>query len=115
MLIPLLLAAGCAMLTPVQRPDLSETFSFWCPGACQVQVLGDWNGWGGLVEAGGTVSPEVGEMRSSGDGYWVLSVDLPRGRYRYAFLVDGVDMVADPMNPERARFGDLAVSLIVVE
>ncbi|MBD3370863.1 hypothetical protein GF402_10960 [Candidatus Fermentibacteria bacterium] len=111
----LLLMLGCTMLTPAERPPSPEGFSFWCPGACKVQVIGDWNHWGGLVDAGGTVNPEVGRMEPVGDGNWILQVELPRGRYRYGFLVDGVELVADPMNPERARFGDWVVSLLVVE
>jgi len=33
------------------------------------------------------------------EGLWVVTVPLPPGRYRYAFLVDGTTWVPDPDAP----------------
>jgi hypothetical protein len=58
------------------------------PGARQVSVVGDWNGW----------EPASGRLvDSDGDGVWEGTVRLRRLReYRYQFLIDGDLWVADP-------------------
>ena len=113
----LILATGCAALAPAARPgSVSGTLMLWMPGASGVQVLGDWNGWGGLEEAGGRLDPDAGRMAGDGEGLWTLRVDdgLPAGRYRYAFLVDGWRWVSDPSNPETAEYAGRTVSLLVL-
>jgi len=111
--IPLLLALGCTALQPSNLPA-GCSFQFYMPEAATIQVLGDWNEWGGLTSAGGMLDPSSGSMILGSDGFWTLIVDLPRGRYRYAFLVDGTDLVADPLNPFGASFRGLPVSVRVI-
>lgn len=115
--ILLILATGCAALSPVSRPPAGRgSLVLWMPGASGVQVLGDWNEWGGLESSGGRLDPEVGRMTGNGEGLWTLQVgdDLEAGRYRYAFLVDGWRWTADPGNPEESVYAGMSVSLLVL-
>jgi len=86
------------------------------PGASSVQVLGDWNEWGGLESAGGLLNPDAGRMICDPEGFWTLQAGagLEAGRYRYAFLIDGWRWMADPGNPETAVYAGRTVSLMVI-
>jgi 1,4-alpha-glucan branching enzyme len=110
----LLACAACALVTPAQRPGGSRELVLWMPGAVSVQVIGDWNDWGGLTAAGGVPDPSVGVMTTEDGAFWTCPVprDLGTGWYRYAFLVDGWRWVPDPLSPESARFMDMDVSVL---
>jgi hypothetical protein len=57
------------------------------PGAQQVSLVGDFNGW----------ARDAMPLQASADNsVWTLSVQLKPGRYEYAFVVDGERWVADP-------------------
>lgn len=63
---------------------------FQSPGARQVMLAGDFNGWG----------RETGQVRSDNrDGHWVFRVRLEPGRYNYSFVVDGKKWLPDPGAP----------------
>jgi hypothetical protein len=67
--------------------------------ARKVLIAGDFNNW----------SPASTPMSSSPvPGMWRMSLPLPRGRYRYRFVVDG-KWVTDPNNQyvETNQFGEL--------
>jgi hypothetical protein len=96
-----LLAAGIAGLAvfgtmqmagtwraPAQRVNLAavtapETvhvvrFMYTDPEASAVSLVGDFNGW----------SKEATPLAvATGDGTWIVSLELPRGRHEYAFVV----------------------------
>lgn len=113
--LPILLLlglCGCQALTPAALPS-EGTFRVRYPGAASVQVVGDWNCWGGLSAAGGTLDPESGSMAPGTDGYWTATVELPRGRYRYAFIVDGSIWLPDESNHLRTTYGGMEVSVLV--
>ena len=58
--------------------------------ATSVSVVGDFNDW----------DPKAAPMtRYGADGPWTASVRVTPGRHTYAFLVDGVRLVADPRAP----------------
>lgn len=65
-------------------------FVLYAPGAHSVALVGDFNGWD-------TAATPLQPTGSS--GAWVVSVPLPPGRYRYAFLIDGARWLADPGAP----------------
>jgi hypothetical protein len=74
-------------------------FTLESPGAHTVSLIGSFNEW----------SPAGFEMRPTAEGrLWRLKIELPEGRYRYAFLVDGRLVVADPRSPfaESDGFGN---------
>ena len=65
-------------------------FVLAAPEAAQVSLVGDFNDW----------NPRATPLRPVADGgVWTVTVPLPPGRYRYAFVVDGVRWLADPSAP----------------
>ncbi len=74
-------------------PAASSAFQFVlvAPQASTVALVGDFNDW----------DPARSPMQTA-QGVWATTVPLAPGRYRYAFLVNGVEWRADPGAP-RAR------------
>jgi hypothetical protein len=66
-------------------------FFFASATAKQVALVGEFNGWDK------SATPLV---QIPGKDVWVADVKLEPGRYRYAFLVDGKEWVADPRAPQ---------------
>lgn len=68
----------------------SSAFQFVlvAPQASSVALVGDFNDW----------DPARSPMRTA-QGVWATTVPLAPGRYRYAFLVNGVEWRADPGAP----------------
>lgn len=69
------------------RSDLFQ-FVFVAPQAASVSLVGDFNDW----------DPARAPMQTA-QGVWATAVRLAPGRYRYAFLVNGVEWRADPGAP----------------
>ncbi|HEX9216369.1 MAG TPA: hypothetical protein VF864_05265 [Gemmatimonadales bacterium] len=63
-------------------------FVLVAPHANSVSLVGDFNDW----------DPKRSPMRTA-NGIWATVVQLAPGRYRYAFLVNGVEWRADPGAP----------------
>jgi Carbohydrate-binding module 48 (Isoamylase N-terminal domain) len=62
-------------------------FVLVAPQAASVTVVGDFNDW----------NPSATPLASAnGGGVWWVTVPLPPGRYRYAFVVNGTTWLADP-------------------
>jgi 1,4-alpha-glucan branching enzyme len=55
------------------------------PEAKNVSLVGDFNRW----------EPATHPLRQMPDRAWMISMELPHGHHRYAFLVDGV-LTLDP-------------------
>jgi 1,4-alpha-glucan branching enzyme len=71
-------------------------FSFYRPGAHQVFVAGDFNGW----------NPNDIAMTQQGDGNWKIRLRLPAGEFRFRYCADGewfTDYAACGVEP--GRFG----------
>ena len=71
-------------------------FSFYRPGARQVHLAGDFNGW--------RVN-ELAMVRGQ-DGYWHAKMKLPPGEFRFRYCADGewfADYAAFGVEP--GRFG----------
>ncbi|HJS44318.1 MAG TPA: isoamylase early set domain-containing protein [Gemmatimonadales bacterium] len=64
-------------------------FVLIAPQAASVSLVGDFNDW----------DPSRAPMHVARGGVWATVVSLAPGRYRYAFLVDGVQWRADPSAP----------------
>lgn len=60
---------------------IAKPINFVCraPGAKQVSVIGDFNGW----------DPKVNPMHRQPDGAWMAQVQLSHGHHQYLFSVDG--------------------------
>ena len=61
------------------REDEVRRFRCLAPGAREVSLVGDFNGW----------DPAAHPLRPAGDGWWQAEVRLPPGTHQYAYLVDG--------------------------
>jgi 1,4-alpha-glucan branching enzyme len=71
------------------RAAVVARLTYRAPGARQVAVAADFNGW----------KPEAARMQRGEGGVWTLEVPLPPGRrYEYMFVVDG-RWVTDPNAP----------------
>ncbi|MGE5801958.1 MAG: isoamylase early set domain-containing protein [Gemmatimonadota bacterium] len=93
---PWLAAAAALGAVLVARPwsdgsaSAANTFQFVlvAPQASSVSLVGDFNDW----------DPARSPMQTA-QGVWATTVPLAPGRYRYAFLVNGVEWRADPGAP----------------
>jgi hypothetical protein len=93
---PLLAAAAVLAAVLVARPwnrngaSTADTLQFVlvAPQAASVALVGDFNDW----------DPARSPMQTA-HGVWATAVQLAPGRYRYAFLVNGVEWRADPSAP----------------
>lgn len=88
--------AGARTLTPsVARPAVvvaADTvhlvrFVLAAPGASQVTLVGDFNGW---------ARESTPLQRTAEDEVWSVSIPLAPGRHEYAFVIDGDRWVTDP-------------------
>src|SRR5262245_7361464 len=85
---------------PLFAPDrysakkMVKPVSFVCtaPGARQVSLIGDFNGW----------DPTTHSMKRQPDGSWLLQVPLHHGHHHYLFLIDGTPSL-DPRGQGIAR------------
>jgi hypothetical protein len=72
---------------PTEQP---VAFVIYAPGARTVSLAGDFNDW----------STTATPLKPAGaSGAWVVTVPLTRGRYRYAFVVNGKEWLTDPGAP----------------
>ena len=93
---PWLAAAAVLAALLIARPwtgaddRASNAFQFVlvAPQASSVALVGDFNDW----------DPARAPMQTA-QGVWATTVALAPGRYRYAFLVNGVEWRADPGAP----------------
>lgn len=73
------------------------------PEAKSVDVKGDFSHWDPIP------------LKEVKDGIWVVKLDLPPGRYAYAFIVDEEKLVLDPRAEERVPgFNDIYLSVLSV-
>jgi hypothetical protein len=93
---PWLAAAAVLAVILVARPRLGggnepDAFQFVlvAPQAGSVSLVGDFNDW----------DPTRAPMHVAPGGVWATVLPLAPGRYRYAFLVNGVEWRADPAAP----------------
>ena len=90
-----LVVAVLARTLPSQSPVSSEMrsvvtlfrFTLDAPGAQQVFLAGDFNGWR---------SDEIFLSDRTGRGHFSTALLLKPGRYAYMFVIDGTKWVADP-------------------
>ena len=80
-------ARAVAMGTAAPDTVYLVRFALVNPGAQQVSLVGDFNGWAA------DATPLAGQ---GVDGVWAASVPVTPGRHEYAFIVDGRRWVADP-------------------
>ncbi|MGC4116357.1 MAG: sigma-70 family RNA polymerase sigma factor [Myxococcales bacterium] len=77
--------ASAAPATPAPPATVYVRFTLTAPDARIVELAGSFNRWG---------EKRIALVRGT-NGAWNATVELPRGRYEYAFVVDGKRFVAD--------------------
>lgn len=84
-------AAGLMMLS-VQPPAVplpcTNRFVIYNASAHQVELTGSFTGWQRLL---------MKPIKNS--GYWEISLKVPPGEHRFAYIVDGDRKIADPTLP----------------
>ncbi|HEV2672169.1 MAG TPA: isoamylase early set domain-containing protein [Gemmatimonadales bacterium] len=97
--------AAVALARPWSRGPRPDAFQFVlvAPQAASVALVGDFNDW----------DPARAPMHAARGGVWATMIPLAPGRYRYAFLVNGVEWRADPGAPT-ARDDDFGTPSSVV-
>jgi len=83
----------------------SNRFVLYEPSAQQVELTGSFTGW-----------QRVSMLPVGNSGYWELSLPIPSGEYRFAYILDGDRQMADPTLPAREKddFGGVN-SILTVE
>ena len=71
---------------PVEPPRVQVELELTKVDARSVAVAGDFNEW----------QAEGSRMTRGADGVWRIRLELPPGRYQYAFVIDGEQWMADP-------------------
>jgi Carbohydrate-binding module 48 (Isoamylase N-terminal domain) len=89
---PTNLSRVTTLMGPAARiePGQMVQFALAAPGASQVMLVGDFNGW----DVRATPLQPVGAA-----GVWAVEVPLTQGRHEYAFVVDGREWRPDPTAP----------------
>ncbi len=73
-----------------QRGEHEVLLTIDLPGAASVSVVGDFNDWD---------RSRTQLARVANGSQWRATLALGEGVYRYAFLVDGQEWIADPSRP----------------
>ncbi|MGQ9616417.1 MAG: isoamylase early set domain-containing protein [Spirochaetota bacterium] len=94
-------AFGVILMVVVSGPNNNDTVKvslfLKAPGASEIVVVGDWNGWDPLANR---------LTDNDGDGIWEIEIKLQRNReYRYQFLINGEIWVPDPTAPLQIEDG----------
>jgi hypothetical protein len=82
--------AGASASVAGFRSSREFQFVLVAPKAATVTLVGDFNDWD---------AKRTPMRRARGSAVWTTVVPLPPGRYRYAFLVNSSQWVADPAAP----------------
>ncbi len=89
---PGLTALGCGCdVRRIRTMGRKVTFSFRCPGARSVTLVGDFNDWN--VSAHPMLYDSLLDV-------WSLTLPLEPGRYEYKYFVDGLQWWNDPYAPK---------------
>lgn len=85
--------------TRIETPTAKRVphrFVLYLPQATRAQLVGSFTHW-----------RPVPMQKLAKSGYWVLSLDLPRGEHRYSYLVENGKRIADPtvLAREKDDFG----------
>ncbi len=79
-----------------RNSNVLVTFELKSPGAEKVELVGSFNHW-----QPGTVVLEGPDA----NGKWSATIELPKGRHEYMFLVNGGTWVTDPSAPVKKSDG----------
>lgn len=92
-------AAGLLLFSSVTTREPAQGFNrfvIYEPAAQQVELAGSFTGW-----------QRIAMQRNGNSGYWELTLQVPTGEHRFAYILDGERRIADPTLPasEKDDFG----------
>jgi len=92
--------------TIAQATTSQHRFVLYQQGSSQVEIAGSFTRW-----------QRVGLNPTGSNGYWEITLDVPPGEHRYAFIIDGMELVPDPTvgGQEADDFGAINSILIMGE
>ena len=82
-------ALALVLLQPGARARHGITFALVAPSSASVSLVGDFNDW----------DTEQTRLERTGDDQWSVTLDLPPGRYRFAYVTDDGTWLPDPEAP----------------
>ena len=85
----LFFVAAVSIFYFTKSKTVSITFVLYKPDAFNVQLAGDFNNW----------NPQNYKLEDK-NGYWITTVNLKPGQYKYMFVVNEKEWIADPANSE---------------
>ena len=94
-LLPVHQSSSLPVAQSVSTQQATLTFTFEDPNARQVALIGSFNRW---TPGGGVKTEKHGHK-------WIFHIKVEPGRYEYAFLVDGEEIVPDPQAVFRRNNG----------
>ncbi|MGQ9604146.1 MAG: glucodextranase DOMON-like domain-containing protein [bacterium] len=90
--VPILLSSALLADEKPLGPSVTDEgilFRFEAPGAQQVFIAGEFNGW----------APTEDALNKISDDLWEIVIPLKPGRYEYKFVIDGSQWRHDPYSP----------------
>jgi hypothetical protein len=102
------LAAAAVLVFLFMPSQVSTTspyrFVIHRPDAREVEITGSFNDW-----------TRIPMTRTGGRGYWEITLDLPKGEHRFAYIVESRQRIPDPTIPtqEEDDFGGKNSVLVV--
>jgi hypothetical protein len=82
-----------SLMTPQGGPTKSvNRFVIYEPAAHQVELTGSFTDW-----------RRTPLQRLGNSGYWELTLPVPAGEHRFAYILDGTRQMADPTVPGREK------------
>jgi hypothetical protein len=100
-------AVGAPVGSTTEATSGSVRFELTLPqGATEVAIVGDFNGWDERA------TPMA---RTPTNGEWSAQVPLPPGRHVYAFVIDGVQWLVDPLAPQVPDAGYGPANAVIVD
>jgi hypothetical protein len=89
-------ATACIIFFLTFQKPIAETipyrFVLYKPEAQQVQLSGSFTGW-----------QTLSMNRIGNSGYWDITVDIAKGEYRFTYILDGSEFLADPSIPTKEK------------
>ena len=70
---------------PIKNSENLHRFVIYQPDVRHAEIIGNFTDW----------SP-VAMERIGNSGYWSISIELPEGEYRYSYLLENGQQIADP-------------------
>ncbi|MBN1233558.1 MAG: hypothetical protein JXA60_09425 [Candidatus Coatesbacteria bacterium] len=101
---------------PVDSFGRKFTFKYNAPYATQVNLFGNFpfNDDCGKSSFHGRFDLRIYSLKKDDNGIWKYTVNLPKGRYYYHYVVDGQHHILDPLNPEKVNIEGKEYSLLIV-